>query len=51
MDSLHGHPGKRRQQEVVQEEGSGDAETHDVGVQSQPSIQQECQVQQKQSQT
>lgn len=39
MNSLHGHPGERRQQEVMQEEGSGDAESHNIGVQSQPSIQ------------
>lgn len=51
MDSFHGHPGKRRQQEVVQEEGSGDAETPNIGVESQPSIQQKGEVQKKQSQT
>lgn len=42
MYSFHGHPGYRRQQEVVQKEGSGDAKTHNFGIESQPSIQQEC---------
>lgn len=36
MQRLQTHPREGGEQEVVQEEGSGDAEAHGVGVERQP---------------
>lgn len=49
MDGLKPHPGEGNQQEVMKEPGSGDAEAHSLGVERQPRIHQEDQVQQQQS--
>lgn len=39
VDSFQCHPGKGRQEEIMQEKSSGDAKTHGIWVQSQPSVQ------------
>lgn len=51
MQSLQPHPGEGDQQEVVQEEGCGNAQTHSICVQRQPRVQQERQVEKEQGKT
>lgn len=51
MQSLQPHPGEGDQQEVVQEEGCGNAQAYSIFVQRQPWVQQEYQVQQEQAET
>lgn len=51
VDGLQRHPGEWGQQEVVQEEGGGLAQTRGLGVKGEPRVQQEDQVQQEQRQT
>lgn len=51
MQSLQSHPGEGDQQEVVQEEGCGNAQAYSIFVQRQPRVQQEHQVQQEQAET
>lgn len=39
VNGLQCHPGKGRQEEIMQEKRSGDAKTHGIRVQSQPGVQ------------
>lgn len=50
VDGLQSHPGEGDQQEVVKEPGCGNAKAHSLGIERQPRVHQEDQVEQQQSQ-